>query len=230
MDIDIRHAPSFAVARASLAGGEAIKAESSAMMATSDGVSLEARMQGGLFKSLKRAALGGESLFVTTYTAPPQGGWVDLAAVLPGDLFVAAVDPARALFLSKGSWLCASDGIELDTKWGGFKNLFGGEGGFLVRASGAGQVGMSCYGALDTVTLAPGERFVVDSGHMVAYEEGVAMTLRKAASGVVQSIASGEGLVLEFTGPGAVMTQTRNPTALVGWLTGVLPFARQGEH
>jgi uncharacterized protein (TIGR00266 family) len=230
VNIDIRHAPSFSVARASLAGGEAIKAESSAMMATSDGVSLEARMQGGFLKSLKRAALGGESLFVTTYTAPPTGGWVDLAAVLPGDLLVAVVDPARALFLSKGSWLCASDGIELDTKWGGFKNLFGGEGGFLVRASGAGQVIMSCYGALDTVTLGPGERFVLDSGHMVAYEEGVEMTLRKAAPGVVQSIASGEGLVLEFTGPGAVMTQTRNPTALVGWLTGVLPFAKQGEH
>ncbi len=109
-------------------------------------------------------------------------------------------------------------------------NLFGGEGGFLVRASGAGHVVMSCYGALDTVILAAGERFVLDSGHMVAYEEGVEMTLRKAAPGVVQSITSGEGLVLEFTGPGTVMTQTRNPTALVGWLTAALPFAKQGEH
>ena len=33
-------------------------------------------MQGGLLKGLKRAALGGESLFVTTYTAPrAAAGW-----------------------------------------------------------------------------------------------------------------------------------------------------------
>ena len=36
MQISVRHAPSFAVARAVLAGGEAIKVESGAMMATAD--------------------------------------------------------------------------------------------------------------------------------------------------------------------------------------------------
>jgi uncharacterized protein (TIGR00266 family) len=227
MQITVRHAPSFAVARAELAGGETIKAESGAMMATSHGVHIEAKMSGGLMKSLRRSVLGGESLFVTTYAAPDDGGWVDVAAHLPGDVVVRDVSEGRALFVSRGSWLCSSETVELDTKWGGFKNLFGGEGGFLVRASGEGHVVLSCYGALDVVTLAAGERLVLDSGHMVAYDEGVSFELRRAAAGrTIQSMKSGEGWVFEFTGPGDVMTQTRNPDALITWLTSVLPFSR----
>ena len=108
----------------------------------------------------------------------------------------------------------------------GFKNLVGGEGGFLVHASGEGQVVAACYGALDTITLGPGEKVVVDSGHMVAYDDTVHMSTRRVA-GTMASMKSGEGLVFEFTGPGEVLTQTRNPSALIDWLTTVLPFTRQ---
>jgi uncharacterized protein (TIGR00266 family) len=203
-----------------------MRAEAGAMMATSDGVSIQASMQGGIVKSLKRSMLGGESLFITTYTAPEQGGWVDCAAHLPGDVVVTALTEGRALNLTRGSYLCSESTIEIDTKWGGFRNLFGGEGGFLIHATGQGEIVASCYGALDRVMLAPGERVVVDSGHVVAYDATVEMTLRRAA-GAMGSLKSGEGLVFEFTGPGEVMTQSRNPDALIGWLTTVLPFSRQ---
>jgi uncharacterized protein (TIGR00266 family) len=227
MEVQIRHTPSFAVARATLKGGETMRAESGAMMATSDGVTIEASMQGGLVKSLKRSVLGGESLFITTYTAPSQGGWVDCAARLPGDAMLATLDGSRALNIQRGSYLCSESTIEIDTKWGGFKNLFGGEGGFLIRASGSGEVVASCYGALDRIMLGAGEKLTVDSGHMVAYDDGVTMNLRRAASGSLTSLKSGEGFVFDFTGPGEVMVQTRNPSELITWLTTVLPFSRQ---
>jgi uncharacterized protein (TIGR00266 family) len=226
MDVQIRHSPSFAVVRCVLSGGETMRAESGAMMATSDGVTIEASMQGGLMKSLKRSVLGGESLFITTYTAPAQGGWVDCAARLPGDAMQVSLNGSRSLNIQRGSYLCSESTIEIDTKWGGFKNLFGGEGGFLIHASGTGEVVGSCYGALDRITLAAGEKLTVDSGHMVAYDEGVEMTLRRA-SGSLASMKSGEGLVFDFTGPGEVMVQTRNPGELISWLTTVLPFSRQ---
>ena len=70
MEIETRHTPSFGVARSLLGGGEVIKVEAGAMMAHSPGVELEAKMEGGLLKGLKRSVLGGESLFVTTFTAP----------------------------------------------------------------------------------------------------------------------------------------------------------------
>ena len=103
MEVTVRHSPSFAVARLRLAGGEQVQVESGAMMATSGDVAMDARMQGGLMSSLKRAALGGESLFVTKYTAPPAGGIVDVAAHLPGDVIVLEAPPDRALFLTRGS-------------------------------------------------------------------------------------------------------------------------------
>lgn len=227
MKIDVRHGPAFGVARCDLAPNETIRVESGAMMATSPGVAIEASVQGGLMKGLKRSVLGGESLFVTTYTASASGGWVDVAANLPGDLVVRELTPERPLLLSRGAWLASSADVEVDTKWGGFKSLFGGEGGFLVRLSGAGPVVVACYGALESVHLAAGERLVLDSGHMVAFEEGVQMTLRRAVEGrSIQSLKSGEGFVFEFEGPGEVLTQTRNPGALVSWLTTVLPFQR----
>jgi uncharacterized protein (TIGR00266 family) len=226
MDVNVRHNPSFAVARVDLAPAEAIRVEAGAMMATSAGVTLDAKMEGGFLKSLKRATLGGESLFITTYTAPANGGWVDVAANLPGDVIVTGVTPGQAMFIQRGSWLCSSDGVTLDTKWGGFGNLFGGEGGFVVRAEGHGTVVLSCYGALDTISLQPGETFVLDAGHMVAYADGVQMQLRKAGGGVAQAIKSAEGLVFEFTGPGWVMTQSRNPKGLVDWINANLPGQR----
>jgi hypothetical protein len=39
-------------------------------------------------KGQKRSVLGGESLFITTATAGPSGGWIDVSASLPGDLAV----------------------------------------------------------------------------------------------------------------------------------------------
>lgn len=226
MEIAIRHAPAFAVARCTLQGSETVRAESGAMMATSHGVAIEAAMQGGLMKSLKRGVLGGESFFITTYTAPAEGGWVDVAAHLPGDLVVVDLG-ATPYFIQRGSYIASESGVEIDTKWGGFKNLFGGEGGFLLRASGHGEVVVSCYGALDRVHLAAGETMTVDSGHMVAFQEGVTFVLRRAAAGrTIQSMKSGEGFVFDFTGPGDLMVQSRNPTALIEWLTQVLPFSR----
>jgi uncharacterized protein (TIGR00266 family) len=226
MDVNVRHNPSFAVARVNLTPSEAVKVESGAMMATSAGVAFDAKMEGGLLKSLKRATLGGESLFITTYTAPQEGGWVDVAANLPGDLVVTGVTADQAMFIQRGSWLCSSDGVTLDTKWGGFQNLFGGEGGFVVRASGHGTVVLSCYGALDTISLQPGETFVLDSGHMVAYADGVGMNLRAASGKLSGAVKSMEGLVFEFTGPGWVMTQSRNPQGLIDWLGANLPGQR----
>ena len=224
MDIQIRHNPAFAVARATLAPGEAIKAESGAMMATSGGVAVESKMEGGLMKGLKRSVLGGESLFMTTLSAGDQGGWVDCAPRLPGDAFV--LDVNGAYNLTRGSWMCNESTITLDTKWGGFKNLGGGEGGFMVHASGTGKVVVACYGAVERVTLAAGESVVVDSGHLVAFSPETTYTTRKVTSGLMQTLKSGEGFVLDFQGPGELYIQSRNPSEFVAWLTNVLPFSR----
>lgn len=218
MQVQTRQGPAFGVARLTLGPNEPVKVEGGAMMAMSTGVTLAAKAEGGIMKSLKRAALGGESFFVSTYTAPPSGGFVDVAARLPGDISTQDIVQGRALFISKGSWLANDVTVNLDTKWGGFKNMFGSEGGFVVRAEGVGPIVFACYGALEVWELAAGQTITLDTGHMVAYESSVGMQLRKVTGGLVQTFKSGEGLVFDFTGPGKIWSQTRNPTELLGWI------------
>jgi uncharacterized protein (TIGR00266 family) len=222
MQITTRQGPAFGVARLTLGGGETVRTEGGAMMAMSTGVVLSSKAEGGVVRSLKRAALGGESFFVSTYTAPPEGGFVDVAAKLPGDVSSYEIGEGRALFVSKGSWLANESTVAINTQWGGFKNLFGAEGGFVLRAEGQGSIVFACYGALETWKLAPGQHITLDTGHMVAYEESVQMSLRKASGGVANTFKSGEGLVFDFIGPGTLWTQTRNPNEFLGWITAAL--------
>src|SRR5215210_6712305 len=223
MDVAIRHSPSFAVARVTLDPREEIRAESGAMMAMSPGVAVTSSTQGGVMKGLKRSFLGGESLFVSTFTAPAAGGWVDVAHHLAGDVISTGVTPDRPMSITRGCWLASAAGVDLDTKWGGFKNLFGGEGGFLVRAAGTGTVLVACYGAVDTIELGAGESVTIDTGHVVAFDPSTTSQIRKVAGSVIQTLKSGEGFVFDFTGPGWVMTQTRNPSALQAWIKSIMP-------
>ncbi len=226
MEIQVRHNPSFSVARAVLGPGESIRSESGAMMAMAADTQLEAKIEGGLMKGFRRSVLGGESLFITTATASSQGGWIDLAPSLPGDITVVSITPETPLLIQKGSFLCAEQGVDIDTKWGGLKSMFGGEGAFLLRASGQGEVVLSTYGALDRFTLAVDQQVIVDTNHMVAFSESVTMELRKAAGSAMQSLKSGEGLVFVFTGPGELMMQSRNPDDIVRYVAANMPGNR----
>ena len=126
------------------------------MMAMAADLNLDAKIEGGLMKGLKRSVLGGESLFMTTATAAPHGGWIDFAPSLPGDVTVFDADP-EMLLIQKGSFLCAEMGVEIDTQWGGMRNLIGGEGGFLLRAS-ARKVVLSPRRA-DRLSCSPASRW-----------------------------------------------------------------------
>jgi uncharacterized protein (TIGR00266 family) len=213
MQVELRHSPSFAVVRLHLAPGEQFLGEAGVMVMQSFGVTVSSQMQGGFMSALKRSALGGESFFITTFTGHAQSPtWVDVAARLPGDATVIECRPDRPLVLTKGSWLA--------------KLLFGGEGGFVVHCTGQGKVVAGSFGALDLIELAPGQGFTIDTGHLVAYDDGMQVQLRKVAKGWIQTGKSGEGFVMDIQGPGRVWTQSRNANALVDWLTQVLPFSR----
>lgn len=221
LEIAIRHTPSYSLARVTLGGGEQVCAESGSMASMSLGMQIEAAAKGGVLKSLTRGVLGGESVFVSTYTAPAPGGFIELTPTLSGDITEVEITDDMALFITRGCWLASSPTIELDTKWGGFKNFFGGEGGFIIKAVGAGQVLLSCHGALDCFDLSETGPMTIDTGHVVAYDESVEIGIRKAAPGLVQSIKSGEGLVFDVQGSGRVWMQSRNPSGLASWIAGM---------
>lgn len=226
MEIQTRHAPAFSVARALLGPNESLRIETGAMMAMAADIDVDAKIEGGMMKGLKRSVLGGESLFITTATAGPQGGWIDVAPSLPGDVTVVEVTESAPMMIQKGSFLCAEQGVDIDTKFGGLKSIAGGEGAFLLRASGTGKIVLSSYGAIDRFSLEAGQTVIVDTNHMVAFAESVTMELKKASESKMKSLKSGEGLVFNFTGPGELMMQSRNPDDLITYLTANMPGNR----
>lgn len=220
MQIEIKHSPSFASATVVLAAGEQVKAEAGAMISKSPSVDIQTSTQGGFMKGLRRS-LGGESFFMNTFTAGPQGGEVSFAPELPGDIVTWTL-AGQTVFLQSGAYLASAIGVEVDSKWGGAKTFFSGEGLIVLKVSGHGEVMVASYGAIESRELAPGEQITVDTGHVVAWSDGVSYQVRKVGNWK-STFLSGEGLVVDLTGPGVVYTQSRSPQALLDWLIPRLP-------
>ena len=225
MDVEIRYSPSFALGVITLPPGQEVKAEAGAMTSMSGGVEIETKAQGGMLAGLKRSVLGGESFFINTFRAP-SGGELTVSPTLPGDIVHMPLTGSGALMVQSGSWLASDAGVQVDTKWGGGRTFFSGEGLFLLRCTGAGDMIVSSFGAIEHRDLAPGEVLKVDTGHIVAFVEGLGYQVNKVG-GWKSTLLSGEGLVATFTGPGSLWMQTRSPSDFVGWLIPQLPTQRE---
>ena len=145
--------------------------------------------------------------------------------MLPGDII--ALDIAgQSLLIKSGSYLVNPAGIEIDTKFGGGRTFFSSEGLFLLKATGTGTIFLSSYGAVRQLDLAAGQQYIVDTGHMVAFDESVTYEVTKAA-GWKSTLSGGEGLVVRLTGPGRFYVQTRAPSSFLSWLIPKLPGRRE---
>jgi uncharacterized protein (TIGR00266 family) len=86
MQHEILYRPTYSLLSIRLEAGEQLSAETGAMVSMAANVQIETAMRGGLFGSLKRSVLGGESFFVNTFTAAGGPGEITLAPSLPGDV------------------------------------------------------------------------------------------------------------------------------------------------
>ena len=221
MQIQINDRPSYAIAKVALDGSEEIVAEGGAMVAMTDGFELETKARGGILRSIARSTLGGESFFMNTFKAPGSGGTVQLAPALPGDMGVIELADDR-IMVQSGGFIASSPSLEVETKWSGAKTFFASEGLIMLRVSGTGSLIIAAYGAIEEIELGPGEKFTVDTGHLVTFTEDIGFDVRKVG-GWKSTMFSGEGLVVDLTGPGKLTLQTRSQDAFLGWLIPRLP-------
>ncbi len=221
MEIEIIYRPSYSLGLIRLSPNEEVRVEGGSMVGMSQGVMLETKAAGGIFKSLARSVLGGESFFQNIYKASPNGGEVMVAPALPGDLFALDLRQER-LLVQSGSYVASEMSIELDTKWGGAKTFFASEGLFMLQASGSGKLLLSSYGAIHEMNLGAGQTYTVDTGHLVAFTQQMGFKVRRVG-GIKSTLFSGEGLVVDLTGPGRVLLQTRSTDAFLSWLIPKLP-------
>lgn len=211
MKIEFIHRPGNTAACLLLAPGESCTTEAGAMIAMSGNLDISTtthkRTSGGILKAAKRL-LGGESFFLNHYRASSGEGEVWLGSDLAGDMFDYTLD-GDTLLVQAGSFVACEEGVEIDTGWQGFKNLLSGESLFWLRLSGHGKVVLNSFGAIYPIAIA-GEH-IVDTGHIVAFQETLDFSLTKAGKSWLHSLLGGEGLVCKFKGQGTVWCQSHNP-------------------
>lgn len=221
MKVDVRYKPAYALALVTLDAEEKIQVEGGAMVGMSADMEMETGASGGLLKSLSRKMFGGESFFLNTFTGVTDGDSVALAPRLPGDISVIEMN-GETLMVQSGAYLASSAGVEVDTKWSGAKTFFGSEGLIMLKVSGTGTLIVSSYGAIHPMTLAADQKYLVDTGHLVTFEEHLKFDVKKVA-GWKSTLFSGEGLVIELTGPGDLTLQSRSQDSFLSWLIPKIP-------
>jgi uncharacterized protein (TIGR00266 family) len=213
----------FTMLKVQLDEGEVLKCESGAMIAMSDTVDVEGKLEGGFLKGLGRM-LAGESFFFQTLAARRGPGEVLLAQSVPGEIHAIEMDGDVNYVLQKDGFLAGTVGLDVSTKMQNLtRGLFSGEGFFVVKVSGAGTLFVSSYGAIHPIDIPAGEDMIIDNAHLVAWPETMNYKIQKASSGWVSTVTSGEGLVCRFQGPGRVLIQTRNPPAFGQWVRQFIP-------
>jgi uncharacterized protein (TIGR00266 family) len=213
MQIQIRNRPSFANLLVRLGRGDRIVTESDAMASMSSSITFRTRWNGGFFAAILRRLFGGETLFLNEFTTETDGELV-LTQPVPGDIECIELK-GQTLYLQPGAFLACDPGVELGLGYAGVRSLLAREGLFRLKVSGQGRVWFGAYGGILEKDV-QGE-YVVDSGHLVAYEPTVELRLGLAA-GVFSSFFSGEGLVLRIRGRGRIYLQSRSMQGLASWV------------
>ncbi|NUP04546.1 MAG: TIGR00266 family protein [Polyangiaceae bacterium] len=217
MQINVLYKPSQSLAQVWLAPGEAIVAESGAMVGMTPNVVMTTQ-SGGIMSGLKRI-FGGESFFRNTFTAQGNQGEVLFATPLCGDMVVVDVGQKQWL-MQNGAFVACSPTVDVATR-AGAKGFFSGAGLFVLETRGQGQVVLGSFGAIEPVHV--DGSMVIDTGHIVAWESSLTYDVGKSGSGWVSSFLSGEGLVCTFKGQGVVYIQSRNASEYGQAIGGMLP-------
>ena len=201
------------VVRLQLKSGQEVYAEAGKMLYKTANVAWDTRMTGDslgdkIWSALKRKMMG-ESLFLTYFRAEGAGE-VGFAGNYPGRIQEFDLPAARSIMVQRDSFLCAQPGVQLNIAF--VKKLgagfFGGEGFILEKLTGPGKVFIHGGGDFIEFQLQPGEQIQVDTGCIVAFDEGVDYDIQ-FVGGIKRAIFGGEGLFLAtLTGPGRVIVQS----------------------
>lgn len=210
MEIETKYNPSGTIAVCTLKAGEVLVAEGGAFMALKGNVDFETttrqRSGGGIMSGLKRI-ISGESFFINKFSARSDSQ-VYLGTALPGDIFVKDLKGEK-LVIQGGSYVACESGVNIDLEWQGLKSIFSGESIFWVKAKGHGKVIVNTFGFLYPIQV-DGE-YLVDTGHIVAFEETLNFTISKASTSWIGAFLSGEGFICRFNGKGTVWCQSHSP-------------------
>lgn len=211
--------------------GEKIYCESNAMVMMESALELKGKMNGGLGAALMRTFANGESFFQQHIEATKGDGDCLLAPTLPGAMQVLDVGP-RQYMISDGAFVAATASVDLNVRTQNIGNaLFGQTGGFFItETAGSGQLVVSGFGSVATLDVEPGKDITIDNSHVVCWDSSLRYEISVSTNrssgflgNLVNSVTSGEGMVLRFSGSGKVVVCSRSRAAFVAWLSSSKP-------
>lgn len=212
MQVEILSRPAASVAKLSLAGGERVTCEVGAMVAMSTGISVQTSARtkgpGGVWAGVKRM-VAGENFFLNEFTAQSGMQTLIVGPGLCGDIVHHRLS-SGALIVQGSSWLGSGPGVTIDASFQGLgKALFSGQSVFWIKCTGQGDLLLNSFGAIYEVDV--DGTYIVDSGHIVAFEDTLQFTVSKLGDSWLNTFLSGEGLVCHFSGRGRLWCQSHNP-------------------
>ena len=212
---------SFPIVICTLQKGETLKNETGAMAFMTSGMNMDTNTGGGLLKGLGRA-LSGDTIFLNYFTAEADNEQIGFSSCSPGKIMAIELNGSNTIIGQKNAFLAAENDVELDIffKKSLGAGLFGGEGFILQKFSGVGTVFLEIDGEVIEKELAPGEKLLLDPGHVAAMEETVGFDIERVKG--AKNILFGEGLFFSrLTGPGKVWIQTMPISKLA---EAIIPF------
>ncbi|KAK1997877.1 DUF124-domain-containing protein [Colletotrichum falcatum] len=208
----ISHRDTNTILTIQLAMGCPLQAKPGVMVAMSHSVTL----RGQIKFSMKKLVAGAE-MASSTFVGP---GELLLAPPMLGDVTSLRLTGKETWSVGHDAYLASTQGVVKDYKRQGLsKAIFSGEGLYVYKISGTGLLWLTSFGAIIRKDLMDGEKYVVDNGHLVAWNVKYIME-RVASGGIISGLSSGEGLVCKFTGPGTIFMQTRNAKHFSAYLAG----------
>jgi uncharacterized protein (TIGR00266 family) len=218
MNYEIKYHPSYSMLVVTLESGERVTGEAGALTYMTPNIDIETRSrQRSILGSLKTSILGGQSFFVNDFVSTGGSAEIGLVAAPIGDITKLQVNPGKGWIIQKSAYLASTHQVDLDVRWEGFSRGLFGQGLFMVKSTGEGDLFINSFGALDKHDLKAGEQIVVDNFHLVAFSDTCEYDVRKIGSWK-DTLFSGEGLVTHIEGPGEVYIQTKNIREFVDWL------------
>ncbi|WP_296783525.1 TIGR00266 family protein [Methanobrevibacter sp.] len=213
---------SFPIVICTLQKGETMKNETGAMAFMTSNIKMETTTDGGLLKGLGRA-LSGDTLFLNFFTAQSDNEQIGFSSRTPGKIIPINLN-GSTIIGQKNAFLAAEKSVDVDIffkkKLGA--GLFGGEGFILQKFSGNGTVFLEIDGEVIEKDLAPGEKLLLDPGHIAAMEPTVDFGIERVKG--AKNILFGEGIFFsKLTGPGKVWIQTMPLSKLAEALIPFLP-------
>lgn len=205
----------------SMNNGDRVTAESGALVFIQGDVeTITSMRKGGFLKTIKAAALGGESFFVNNFVAHEDNCTLGLTGNMLGDIEKIHVD--EEFIVQSGSYVASTGDLTLDTKWQGFAKGVFGSNLFMLKTVGWGDMFVNAWGGIISKELKEGQKLVLDNYQLVAMSSSATYKVTKHG-GLKTTIFGGEALVLEIYGPGTVYMQTKNITEFVKALLPFLP-------